>query len=78
MDRSCQLVEEQGGNIIKGIAVSAGRVTARARVLHGPEDFGQMRRRGAGGRGHHTGMDALFPLASAVVTDVGGPLSTAR
>ncbi|MGI5837408.1 MAG: PEP/pyruvate-binding domain-containing protein [Chloroflexota bacterium] len=69
-------VEEQGGNIIKGIAVSAGRVTARARVLHGPEDFGQMRQGEVLVAGVTTpAWTPLFPLASAVVTDVGGPLS---
>jgi pyruvate,water dikinase len=63
-------------NTLKGVATSAGRVTATARVLTGPEDLAQMQ----------TGdvlvaplttpaWTPLFARASAVVTDVGGPLS---
>ena len=62
---------------IKGIpAVSVGKVTAKACVVHGPEDFNKMRKvmcllqsspppRGI----------PLFTMASAVVTDIGSPLS---
>src|SRR3712207_7486974 len=32
--------EEQTGDTIKGVAASAGHITAPARVLSGPEDFG--------------------------------------
>ena len=64
------------GAALKGYGASAGKVTAPACVLHGPEDFGQM----------HPGdvivavtttpaWTPLFALASAVVTDIGGPLS---
>jgi hypothetical protein len=35
--------ESQVGGTLKGIGASAGRVTAPARVLRGPEDFDQMR-----------------------------------
>jgi pyruvate,water dikinase len=35
--------ESQTGNTLKGVATSAGKVTAPARVLHGPEDFDQMK-----------------------------------
>src|SRR5215212_4697414 len=35
--------EEQTGDTIKGVGASGGQVTAPARVLSGPEDFGQMR-----------------------------------
>ena len=35
--------EEQTGDVLKGVAASPGQVTAAARVLLGPEDFGQMR-----------------------------------
>ncbi|MBN1641118.1 MAG: phosphoenolpyruvate synthase [Anaerolineae bacterium] len=66
----------RGGNTLKGVAASGGRVTATARVLHGPADFAQMR----------TGdvlvaplttpaWTPLFARAAAVVTDIGGPLS---
>ena len=64
------------GNILKGVAASPGQVTGTARVLHGPEDFSQMK------TGDIIVADIttpawtpLFVRASAVVTDVGGPLS---
>jgi pyruvate,water dikinase len=61
---------------LKGAPTSPGVVTAQACVLHGPEDFDKM----------HTGhvlvagtttpaWTPLFSMASAVVTDIGGPLS---
>jgi phosphohistidine swiveling domain-containing protein len=61
---------------LKGVAASPGSVTAPACVVHGPEDFAQMK----------TGdvlvapittpaWTPLFARASAIVTDVGGPLS---
>lgn len=63
-------------NLLKGKGTSAGQVTAPACVLRGPDDFGQM----------HPGdvlvavattraWTPLFAMASAVVTDIGGPLS---
>jgi phosphohistidine swiveling domain-containing protein len=68
--------EEQTGDTIKGIAASAGRVTAPARVLGGPEDFGRMRPGEVLVAGITTpAWTPLFAMASAVVTDVGGPLS---
>jgi len=68
--------QNQEGQTIKGVGTSAGKVTATARVLFGPEDFSQM----------HPGdvlvavtttpaWTPLFVMASAVVTDIGGPLS---
>lgn len=61
---------------LKGVACSPGRVTATARVLRGPEDFAQM------GPGEvlvasitTPAWTPLFAMASAIVTDVGGPLS---
>jgi phosphohistidine swiveling domain-containing protein len=67
---------EQTGVVIKGIAVGEGKVTAKARVLNGPKDFGAMQP----GEVLVTGITTpawtpLFALASAVVTDIGGPLS---
>ena len=58
------------------VLTAAGIVTAPACVLRGPDDFGQM----------HPGdvlvavattpaWTPLFAMASAVVTDIGGPLS---
>lgn len=66
----------QRGDTLVGTAASPGRVMAPACVLHGPEDFDQMR----------PGLvlvaeittpawTPLFAMAAAVVTDVGGPLS---
>lgn len=64
------------GAILKGVAASPGSLTAPACLVHGPEDFAQMK----------TGEVLVAPLttpawtplfarAGAVVTDVGGPLS---
>ena len=81
----------QTGDTIKGMGTSAGRVTAPACVLHGPEDFAQMHP-GCVLRGPEDfaqmqpgcvlvarittpAWTPLFVMAAAVVTDVGGPLS---
>jgi pyruvate,water dikinase len=61
---------------LHGVAASAGCVTGRACVLHGPEDFDQM----ASGavlvaKITTPAWTPLFARASAIVTDVGGPLS---
>lgn len=61
---------------IKGVAASSGQVTAKACIIHGPEEFSKM----------ITGCvlvapittpawTPLFARASAIVTDIGGPLS---
>ncbi|MDQ0212098.1 PEP/pyruvate-binding domain-containing protein [Arthrobacter bambusae] len=68
--------QDQPSDVIKGVGASAGRVSAPARVLTGPQDFGQM----APGdvlvaRITTPAWTSLFAMASAVVTDVGGPLS---
>jgi rifampicin phosphotransferase len=68
--------EEQTGDTIKGVAASGGQVTAPARVLSGPADFGQMQPGEVLVAGITTpAWTSLFAMASAVVTDVGGPLS---
>ncbi|MBP1135456.1 pyruvate,water dikinase [Arthrobacter sp. PvP023] len=68
--------QEQRGNTIKGVGASQGRVSAPARVLAGPEDFSLMQ---PGevlvARITTPAWTPLFAMASAVVTDVGGPLS---
>jgi len=68
--------DAQTGNVLKGVPASAGKITAPARVLHGPEDFDQMRPGDALVAGTTTpAWTPLFAMASAVVTDIGGPLS---
>jgi phosphohistidine swiveling domain-containing protein len=66
----------QEGDKLKGVAVSTGRVTGIACVLHGPEEFDQMHR-GAILVAKMTtpAWTPLFAMASGVVTDIGGPLS---
>lgn len=64
------------GNTIKGVAASPGRASGVARVLHGPEDFGQMKPGDVLVAPITTpAWTPLFAMASAIVTDVGGPLS---
>ncbi len=68
--------ESQRGGVLKGIAASAGQVTASACVLHGPEDFDRMQPGCVLVAGTTTpAWTPLFAMASAVVTDIGGPLS---
>ncbi len=66
------------GTHFKGLAACAGVVEGRARVLHGEAEMAQL----APGEVlvvHTTdvGWTPLFPLAAAVVTELGGPLSHA-
>jgi phosphohistidine swiveling domain-containing protein len=64
------------GDTLQGMGTSAGQVTAPACVLHGPEDFGQMQSGCVLVASITTpAWTPLFAMASAVVTDVGGPLS---
>jgi pyruvate,water dikinase len=64
------------GTLIKGVATSPGKVKGLARVLHSPEDFGQMQPGEVLVASITTpAWTPLFAMASAVVTDVGGPLS---
>ncbi|KQR80082.1 phosphoenolpyruvate synthase [Arthrobacter sp. Leaf337] len=67
--------QHQPGDVIKGAGASSGRVTATARVLRGPEDFGRMQPGEVLVARMTTPAWPLFAMASAVVTDVGGPLS---
>ncbi|MCE7859808.1 MAG: hypothetical protein DYG86_08490 [Chloroflexi bacterium CFX2] len=67
---------EGTGNTIKGFAASAGKVTARACVMLGPEDFDKMQSGDVIVAGITTpAWTPLFARASAIVTDIGGPLS---
>ena len=68
--------QQKSGDVIKGVGASAGRVTAPARVLTGPQDFGTMQPGDVlVARITTPAWTSLFAMASAVVTDVGGPLS---
>jgi pyruvate,water dikinase len=68
--------DQLSGQVIKGVPGSPGRVTAPARIIRGPEEFDQMRRGDVVvARITTPAWTPLFALASAVVTDVGGPLS---
>ncbi|HMD90932.1 MAG TPA: PEP/pyruvate-binding domain-containing protein [Anaerolineaceae bacterium] len=63
-------------NIINGFGASQGKVTAPARVIHGPQDFNQMQHGDILVAPITTpAWTTLFALASAIVTDIGGPLS---
>ena len=67
---------QEADDVLKGIGASAGRVTGTARVIHGPDEFGQMRQGDIlVARITTPAWTPLFALASGVVTDVGGPLS---
>ncbi|HZL74999.1 MAG TPA: PEP/pyruvate-binding domain-containing protein [Propionibacteriaceae bacterium] len=68
--------EDQTGDLIKGIGGSMGTVIAPARVLGGPQDFGQMQPGDVLVASITTpAWTSLFAMASGVVTDIGGPLS---
>ena len=68
--------ESQTGSTLKGIAASTGLVTAPACILRGPQDFDRMRPGAVLVAGTTTpAWTPLFAMASAVVTDIGGPLS---
>jgi pyruvate,water dikinase len=68
--------EAQTGDVISGTGASSGQVTGTARVLAGPADFGRMQSGDVLVASITTpAWTTLFPMASAVVTDVGGPLS---
>ncbi|WP_428497387.1 PEP-utilizing enzyme [Pseudonocardia sp.] len=67
---------DQTGPVIRGVGAGAGRVTAPARVLGGPADFGRMQSGDVLVASITTpAWTPLFAMAAAVVTDVGGPLS---
>lgn len=62
--------------VIRGVACSPGSVTATARVLHGPQDFDQMKPGDVLVAAITTpAWTPLFAMAAAIVTDIGGPLS---
>ncbi|MEV4357781.1 PEP-utilizing enzyme [Nonomuraea sp. NPDC049625] len=72
--------DDGSSDVIKGVPGSPGHVTAPApapaRIIHGPDEFDRMRPGDVlVARITTPAWTSLFALASAVVTDVGGPLS---
>jgi pyruvate,water dikinase len=68
--------QHQSGDIISGVGASSGQVTAPSRLLAGPEEFpGMQPGEVLVARMTTPAWTPLFAMASAVVTDVGGPLS---
>lgn len=75
-DMMPERTEQVAGNVLKGIGASAGKVTGMARVIHGPNEFAQMRHGDIlVARITTPAWTPLFVLAAGVVTDIGGPLS---
>ena len=76
MERLFPASGESTDNAVHGTGASAGRVTATARVIDGPEDFERVEPGDVlVARITTPAWTPLFAVASAVVTDVGGPLS---
>ncbi len=68
--------EKDGKIVLKGLGTGTGQVTAPACVLFGPEDFPKMKPGDVLVATTTTpAWTPLFAMASAVVTDIGGPLS---
>jgi pyruvate,water dikinase len=68
--------QHDGKVVLRGVGTSGGRVTAPARVLYGPEDFAKLKSGDVLVAVTTTpAWTPLFAQASAVVTDIGGPLS---
>lgn len=68
--------DQAAGSTIKGIGASPGRATGPACVIHGPEEFEQMKPGDILVANVTTpAWTPLFAMASGIVTDVGGPLS---
>jgi pyruvate,water dikinase len=68
--------EAQTGNVLKGNVGSGGVVTARARVLAGPQDFASFQPGEVLVASITTpAYTPLFAMAAGVVTDIGGVLS---
>ncbi len=64
------------GNQIHGVAASPGKASGTACILHGPEDFDQMKPGNILVAPITTpAWTPLFAMAAGIVTDVGGPLS---
>jgi pyruvate,water dikinase len=80
MDRLARLMPassaDQTRDVLTGVPVSGGQVTAVARVLRGPQDFVELQPGEVLVAAITTpAWTSLFARAAAVVTDIGGPLS---
>jgi pyruvate,water dikinase len=76
MELKSGAAKKQKGDTLKGVAASPGSVTGTACVIGGPEDFSKMRSGDILVAPLTTpAWTPLFARASAIVTDVGGPLS---
>ena len=76
MDWAYPSREGQSGSVLSGTVGSGGAVTARARVLSGPQDFAAFRPGEVLVASITTpAYTPLFAMAAAVVTDIGGVLS---
>jgi phosphohistidine swiveling domain-containing protein len=68
--------DSQTGDTLKGVPTSPGKVTAPACVIRGTQEFERMRSGDVLVAGSTTpAWTPLFAMASAIVTDIGGPLS---
>jgi pyruvate,water dikinase len=72
------LLPPAGGDLLRGLPASSGVVEGLARVLTGPDKIGEL----IPGEvlvvsTTDVGWTPLFPLAAAIVTELGGPLSHA-
>jgi rifampicin phosphotransferase len=71
-----EMENKDGTIILNGVGTSSGTVTAPACVIFSPEDFGKLRPGDVLVAVTTTpAWTPLFAIASAVVTDIGGPLS---
>ena len=76
MELKSGAAKAQKGDTLKGVAASPGSVTAPSCVIQGPDDFSKMRFGDILVAPLTTpAWTPLFARASAIVTDVGGPLS---
>jgi pyruvate,water dikinase len=68
--------DQDEGDTLRGTGASPGRVVAVGRVIHGPEEFGELwQGEVLVAKITTPAWTPLFMLAAGVVTDVGGPLS---
>jgi phosphoenolpyruvate synthase/pyruvate phosphate dikinase len=69
-------LEPAGDGVMVGTAASPGRATGTVRVVRDPSEFDRIQRNGV--LVCHCTIPAwsvVFPMVSAIVTEVGGPLS---